>query len=379
MREYVLTLFIAAAVTYLLTPLARRLAILTGAMTRVRERDVHVIPTPRLGGLAMYAGLCAAVLVASRLPILQRAFHASNATTAVLSAGAVIVALGAVDDRWGLDALTKLAGQVVAAGLLVLQGVQLYYIPLPHTTLSLGPNVAVPVTVLLVLLTVNAVNFIDGLDGLAAGVVGIAALSFFAFSYQLSVTHGFDLAAPPTLISAMLAGVCLGFLPHNFNPARVFMGDSGSMLIGLLLASTTITLTGQLDYSFLRSSEVFPVVLPVVLPIAVLAVPFIDLILAILRRVLSGRSPMSPDKAHLHHRLVEMGHSHRRAVLLMYFWAALLAFGAVGSALTGAAPYIVVPAVALVVTALAVSIVPRYRPPPPPVTIPPQEERQPVS
>ena len=152
--------------------------------------------------------------------------------------GGIIVLLGAIDDRWGLDALTKLAGQILAAGVMVLQGVQLLYLPVPrYGTLVLTPETGVPATVLLIVLTINAVNFVDGLDGLAAGVVGIAALAFFAYSYELSVVHRFDRATPPTLITAVLAGACLGFLPHNFNPARVFMGDSGSMLIGLMLAA----------------------------------------------------------------------------------------------------------------------------------------------
>jgi UDP-GlcNAc:undecaprenyl-phosphate GlcNAc-1-phosphate transferase len=334
-REYVLTAAVVAAVAYVFTPVARRIALSIGAFTEVRERDVHVIPTPRLGGLAMYAGVAAGLLVASRLPTLQRIFTTSEAR-GVLMGGGLLVLLGAVDDKWSLDALTKLAGQVLAAGVMVLQGLQLLYLPVPrYGTLVLTPEVGVPATVLLVVLTVNAVNFIDGLDGLAAGVVAIAALAYFTYSYELSVVHHLDRATPPTLITAVLAGACIGFLPHNFNPARVFMGDSGSMLLGLMLAAATVSLTGQLDASAVTSFELGPALLPLLLPLGLLAIPVVDLLLAVVRRTRAGRSPFSPDKAHLHHRLLEIGHSQRRAVVIMYFWTALLAGAAVAIALTG--------------------------------------------
>ncbi len=359
-----LTLAVAAGVTYLLSPLARRFAVWVGAMARVRDRDVHAIPTPRLGGLAMYAGIAAGLLVAARLPALQSVFTESREPQAVLLAGGLICLLGAIDDRWGLDALTKLAGQILAAGVMVLQGVQLLYLPDPtgrYGFISLGPDVGVPLTVLLVVLTINAVNFIDGLDGLAAGVVGIASVAFFVYSYQLSVVHGLVRAVPPTLLAAVLVGACVGFLPHNFNPARVFMGDSGSMLIGLFLAAATISVTGTIDPSSVNSLDLFPVLLPLLLPIAVLAVPMVDLLLAVVRRTRSGRSPFSPDKLHLHHRLLEIGHSQTRAVLIMYVWSALLAFTAVGVSLTRG-PLLVLGVASVVAVVVAVaSTVPRLR------------------
>ncbi len=368
MREYLLVLCVAAAVTYLLTPVARRFAIRTGAMAEPRDRDVHAIPTPRLGGLAMYAGVCAAFLVAGSLPALSRVFAYSD-VQAVVVAGGILVLIGAADDRWGLDALTKLAGQVVAAGVMVLLGLQLLTITLPGIgAVSLGPE-GVLLTVLLTLITVNAINFVDGLDGLAAGVGAIAALAFFAFSYSLSTGFltggvGQDRISSPTLIAAVLAGACLGFLPHNFNPARVFMGDSGSMLIGLMLAASVTSLTGQFTYANLPPSASFPVLLPLLLPLAVLAVPFVDLLLAIVRRTRSGRSPFSPDKAHLHHRLLEIGHSHTRAVLIMYVWTALLAFGGVAMSVTGPLPTLAVAGVvaALVLVASSVPLLRDRRP-----------------
>jgi UDP-GlcNAc:undecaprenyl-phosphate/decaprenyl-phosphate GlcNAc-1-phosphate transferase len=364
-REYLLVLCVAAAVTYLLTPVARRFALRTGAMAEPRDRDVHAVPTPRLGGLAMYAGVCAAFLVAQSLPALSRVFKYSDVQATVV-AGGLIVLLGAVDDRWGIDALTKLAGQVLAAGVMVLIGLQLLTLTIPGVgALSLGPE-SVILTVAITLLTVNAINFVDGLDGLAAGVGAIASLAFFAFSYSLAsgaVTGGLaqDRITSATLIAVALAGACLGFLPHNFNPARIFMGDSGSMLIGLMLSAAVVSLTGQVNYANLPATASFPVLLPLLLPFAVLAVPFVDLLLAVVRRTRAGRSPFAADKQHLHHRLMEIGHSHTRAVLIMYFWTALLAFGAVAASVTGG-PLPVLAGVGLAAAiALVISRVPSLR------------------
>jgi len=184
--------------------------------------------------------------------------------------------------------------------------------------------------VLVVVVTINAVNFVDGLDGLAAGIVGIAASAFFVYSYLLSKginpDHP-DYSSLASLVTAALVGTCLGFLPHNFNPARVFMGDSGSMLIGLLLASATITITGQVDPTVVSNEQIVPAFFPLVLPLAVLALPLVDLALAVVRRTRAGRKPWQPDKMHLHHRLLRLGHSHARAVLLLYVWTAIGAFG----------------------------------------------------
>ena len=200
----------------------------------------------------------------------------------------------------------------------------------------LDPITGPLLTILVVVVTVNAVNFVDGLDGLAAGMVGIAAAAFFTYSYALSVENGIDRATTASLVTAVLAGMCVGFLPHNIYPARIFMGDSGSMLIGLLLAASTITLTGRVGPESVTDIYLVPALVPLLLPFAILAVPFLDLCLAVVRRTRSRRSPFAPDKQHLHHRLLEIGHSHRRAVLVMWVWSALIAFGTVGLALTQA-------------------------------------------
>lgn len=335
--EYALVACIAAAGSFLFTPVARRAAIAWGAIARPRDRDVHAVATPRLGGVALLLGLAMALFVAARLPALSGAFSNGPEMPWVLIAGAVICFVGVLDDRYELDSLTKLAGQVLATGLMVtLGGVQLVDIYLPwgdSGTVSLGSDLAIPVTILLTVLTINAVNFIDGLDGLAAGVTAIAAGAFFVFSYHLARVGYLQVAAVPTLLTAALAGTCIGFLPHNFSPARIFMGDSGSMLVGLMLAAAATTATTSTDpQAFGTAFGSLPLALPLLIPIAVLAIPFVDLVLALIRRMARGQSPFAPDKQHLHHRLLQFGHSHRRAVLLLYFWSALLAFG--GAALS---------------------------------------------
>ena len=372
-REYLLVGLSAAVVTFLLTGPVRRLAVRLGAIAVPRGRDVHTVPIPRWGGVAMYLGVLAGVFVAMQLPVLRRAFEFSSETTAVLVAGGVIVVVGALDDRFGLDALTKLAGQATAAGVLVLLGVQWYgfWVPWGGTDgghgsqLLLGPDQGVLLTVFLCVLLINAINFVDGLDGLAAGVGLIAATAICAFSLGLLAQNGGDVNAyPPALIAAVLAGACLGFLPHNFQPARLFMGDSGSMLIGLMLAAATTSASGHTP-GVSTPSTTLALLTPVIVVGAVVFVPLLDLLLAVVRRTRAGRSPFAPDKMHLHHRLLEIGHSQRRAVLLIYLWAGVLAFGAVALALVDDVFAVAwTTAVGLLVAVLA-SAVPRVRTPPP--------------
>jgi len=359
-REYLITLLVAAAVTYLATPIARRFATRIGAMTKVRDRDVHTIPTPRLGGLAMFLGVAAALLVASRLPTLQAVNQKFSEPKALLMGGGILFLIGALDDRFTLDAVTKLAGQILAAAVIVLQGVQLLWLPIPHYgVLVLGQDWSVILTVLYIVVVINAVNFIDGLDGLAAGVVGIAALAFFALAYHLTVQEHISVALPPMLIAIVVAGVCLGFLPHNFHPARVFMGDSGSMLIGLLLAASTVSLTGQVNPNDLYQQ--YGAFLPGLLPFTVLFLPLADLVLAVLRRTKAGRAPWAPDKQHLHHRLLELGHSQRRAVLIMYVCSALIAAGVVALSVSQGLLIVISLAGCLAVFLLLVVSLPKLR------------------
>ncbi|HEY3732913.1 MAG TPA: MraY family glycosyltransferase [Streptosporangiaceae bacterium] len=332
MREYLLTLLAAAVVTYLLTPLIQRFAMTVGALHAPRDRDVHVMSTPLLGGLAMYAGLAAALLVADHLGHLRVVLGGTRVASGLLLAGGLLVALGFVDDRWGMSVISKLAGQVAAGGILVWSGTELAWIPRPNGgLLVLSPNEGLVLTILIVVVTINAINFIDGLDGLAAGVVCIAALAFFAYSYTLLRVAGAATQSLPALASAILAGMCIGFLPHNFYPARIFMGDTGAMLIGLLLAYGPISSTATLDPSILtnygstHTVNRFPYLLPILLPAAIFVIPYADLLFAVARRAKAGQSPFAPDKKHLHHRLLSIGHSHRKSVLIMYLWAALFA------------------------------------------------------
>jgi len=369
-REYLAVFLVAVVVTYLLGVLAREMALRFGAVARVRDRDVHDIPIPYFGGLAMYGGLVAAYLVARNLPFLSTAGEQVFADAGtVLLAGGMVCALGVVDDLFEIDALTKLGGQVLAAAFMVFNGVQFYYIWLPgNGALTLDGAQAALATVFLVVATVNAVNFIDGLDGLAAGVVGLGAVAFFLFSYRLAAVNGESLAITAALLCAALAGACLGFLSHNFNPAEMFMGDSGSMLIGLVLAGSALTLTGSfpaVDFSDPTVSgpssqaSLLPVLLPILLPISVLILPFVKLVLAVIWRAAKGQSPFTPDKQHLHHRLLERGHSHRRAVLVLWLWAALIALGGVAISLYQEPAVYAGLALWFVVTVVLTFVVPR--------------------
>jgi UDP-GlcNAc:undecaprenyl-phosphate GlcNAc-1-phosphate transferase len=368
-REYFVVFLVAATVSYLLCVVARELAMHAGAVAQVRDRDVHAIPIPYFGGIAMLGGLAAGYLVARHLPFLSLAggkvFHDAGV---VIIGGAIVCAVGVLDDLIELDALTKLGGQILAAGFLVVNAVQLYSFQLPgQGQFSVDPAQATLLTIVLVVGTVNAVNFVDGLDGLAGGVVGIGAVAFFAFSYKLADVNGETLAITAALLCAALGGACLGFLPHNFSPARIFMGDSGSMLLGLVLAGSALTLTGQFgnvgqDGSG-RQAGLLPVLLPLLLPISILLVPFVDLVLAVVRRTRAGEMFYHPDKKHLHHRLLEIGHSQRRAVLIMWLWAALIAFGSVLANIYPSPLTWIAIAVWAVLTLAATFLLPRFHRP----------------
>jgi UDP-GlcNAc:undecaprenyl-phosphate GlcNAc-1-phosphate transferase len=315
----------SAAAAFLATPIVRRLSIRYGAIDRPSDRKVHPKPTPTLGGLAIWFAVLVGMGVAYLIPSFRTLFELSSEPLGALVAGTVIVALGTIDDLREVPPPVKLAGQVLAGGLLILLGVQLVYFWLPGIgVLSLSPDLAVPLTLLWVIAMANAVNLIDGLDGLAAGVVAIAASAFFVYAFQSGEV--FAGPSPATLISAIVAGATLGFLPHNFNPARIFMGDAGSMLLGVLLAAATISGVGRTTAPV--NTDLAALAIPVVIPLLVLAIPLTDVVFAIVRRTRRGRPVTRPDKQHIHHQLLEIGHSHRQAVLLMYLWSALLAASA---------------------------------------------------
>lgn len=331
MREYLLVLLVAALSTYLTGGLWRRIALRTGAVAKVRERDVHAVPIPYFGGVAMLFGIAVAFLLAAQLPFLGRLNIVRHDSLVILAAGAVICLVGVVDDLLDLPAIVKFAGQVLAAGIVVVNGVRMYWIPLPNSIISLDTATSIMITVFFIVLCANAVNFVDGLDGLAAGVVAIGAGAFFLYTYLLAYEQDFARATTASLVTVSVTGACLGFLPHNFFPARMFMGDSGALLLGLMLAASTISLTGQIDSSQLRSTEggLVPAYLPIILPVAILAVPLLDLALAYVRRTMAGRWWFKPDKQHLHHRLLQLGHSQVRAAGVMYLWTGLISFGVI--------------------------------------------------
>ena len=322
-----LAVFGASALTsFLATPLVRRLALRIGAIYQPNERTVHAVPTPTIGGLALFAGLLAGLGVSRTLPLFDQMNAGSAEPLGALVACTAILGLGLVDDIRGITALTKLTGQIFCAGLLVVAGVQLQYFVVPGSIVVLGADLAVPLTVLWVVAIVNAVNLVDGLDGLAAGMVAIATGTFFV--YMVSSPSLFGNASAAALLSCITAGVCLGFLPWNFHPAKIFMGDSGAMLLGMLVAIATISGVGR---NPVRPSggDLAVIAIPLLVPLLVLALPFLDVALAIARRARHNIGLGQADKAHIHHRLMDIGHSHRQAVLLMYLWSALIS----GSAL----------------------------------------------
>jgi len=321
----------AGVVTGGTTPFVRRLARRLGAVDVPDDgRRVHRDPVPTLGGLAMFAGLLAALGVAAIIggPF-EALFSSTSEPIALLVGASVIVVVGIADDMIGLPPTVKLAGQIVAALGVVLFGVQLVYLWVPGLDIiALSSDLGLPLTIFALVAMINAVNLIDGLDGLAAGVSVIAAVAFFLFAFA---TEGSGLReqvpASAALVAAIVAGIGIGFLIHNWHPARIFMGDTGAMLLGLLLGTAGVSYTAR---STSPSNTDFFGSIPLLVPVLVLAIPFLDSAFAIVRRAMQRRPLAVGDRGHLHHLLIAFGHSHRRAVLVLYYWSALLAFGSVG-------------------------------------------------
>ena len=281
-----------------------------------------------------------------------------------------MVVVGFIDDRWGLSAISKLAGQVAAAGILVWSGQSLPWLPMPSGgVFSLEPDLSLTLTILLVVVTINAINFIDGLDGLAAGITAVAALSYLVYSYRLIQTIGDTSQSLPAVSSALLAGMCLGFLPHNFYPARIFMGDIGAMLLGLMLAYGPISSTASLDPALLtnyghtaHTPDRFPTFLPLLVPAAIFVIPYADLMFAVIRRIRAGKPLMAADRQHLHHRVLNIGHSYRQSVLIMYLWAALFSVTVVSLSVVRTRLVVFEAATLVAVLALLPVTTPRLRP-----------------
>ncbi len=324
MRAYLLMMLVSAVVTFLGTWLTLKLAHRYRLYPRIRARDVHVRPTPRLGGIAMFMGFLVTLGVAGSLGWFRSVFAEPLHIGAILAAAALITLIGVLDDLYDLDWTLKLAGQFLVAGILAWQGVQVMSLPIAGITIG-SFGISFVVTVFLTVLVMNAVNFIDGLDGLVSGVVLIGTSVFFAYSYllaqQTSPTNYFNLAS---LLSSIVIGMCVGFLPFNWHPAKIFMGDTGALLLGLLMATTALTVTGQIDPSLVSRNDLVPAFLPLLLPLAILMLPLLDFTLAVFRRLRAGKSPFAADRQHIHHRLQDFGHTHLGSVLVFYVWTGLI-------------------------------------------------------
>ncbi len=324
MRAYLLIALIAAVVTFFATWAVLKLAHRFKIYPAIRSRDAHSKPTPRLGGIAMMVGFASAMGAAALLGWFHSVFIDPTKVLTILGCAVAISLLGFLDDLYDLDWTLKLAGQFLVAGVLAWQGVQIVSLPIFGLTIgSFGTSLVV--TVFITVLVMNAVNFIDGLDGLVAGVVLIGTTVFFAYAYLLTQrtnpTNYFNIA---TLLSAGVIGICVGFLPFNWRPAKIFMGDGGALLLGLLMSASALTVTGQIDPQLTTNTNAVPAFLPLILPLSILVLPLLDFTLAVLRRLQAGKSPFAADRQHIHHRLQDFGHSHLGSVLVFYLWTALI-------------------------------------------------------
>lgn len=298
MLEYFVPFLIALIVAYVLTPGVKKLAIKVGAVDKPNARKVHTHAIPRLGGLAIYVGFMAAVLFC--VPV-------RHELVGLLLGCTAIVALGIWDDICNIPAKVKLVGQIVAACIPIAFGIQIEWLTNPFGTLIVLPElVAIPVTIFWIIGFTNTVNLIDGLDGLAAGVSFIASVSMFLLAYTMNQYL-------PAMIIVAMAGAALGFLQYNFNPAKIFMGDTGSMLLGYTMAVAAVL-------GLVKTAATIALVVPLI----ALGLPILDTLFAIIRRKMSGVPIFQPDKGHLHHRLLALGMSQKQAVLIMYFVSIVL-------------------------------------------------------
>lgn len=297
MTVYLGAFVVAVVVTYVLTPMVKNFAVKVGAVDRPDSRKVHHKVIPRLGGLAIYIGYMVSVLY--NVPM-------TDYVVGLLTGSTVLVLVGIWDDIKQIGPRTKLVGQILAAGVLVAFGIQIDYVTSPWGHVIFLEYLSIPLTIFWIVGFTNIVNLIDGLDGLAAGISLIACVAIFSVTNQMGQT---DLAA----ITLALAGAASGFLRYNFNPAKIFMGDTGSMLLGYTMAAISVIGT-------VKTAATIALVVPVI----VLGLPILDTTFAILRRYLSGKPVFKPDKGHIHHRLLAMGLSQKQAVLMMYAVTALL-------------------------------------------------------
>ncbi|MEQ1786156.1 MAG: MraY family glycosyltransferase [Acidimicrobiales bacterium] len=321
--EYLPVIGAAALVTVLTTPAFRWLSFRVGAVVAPDERRVHTRPLAILGGAAILLGVLAGLAVGWRLDSFEQMFVASTVPLGVAVAAVIIFGVGQLDDLRDVSPPAKIAGTVLAGSALSLAGVSILFFRIPFAGLvSLSPDISALLTVLWVIGMSTAINYIDGLDGLAAGIVAIGSAALLLYCERLDGAGaiGPDNAGP--LIAAATLGACLGFLPHNFHPARIMMGDAGALLLGLLMAAATITVGGNTDTPF--SGQTFFFFAPLFIPLVILGVPIVDTAFSIVRRARRGGNVTVADKDHLHHRLMRLGHGQRRSVLILWTWTVLL-------------------------------------------------------
>lgn len=325
MWDYVIVGAVAAVVTMVLTPLVEKLAWKVGWVYHPTERSVHSTPTPDVGGLAMLGGFLAAIFTAWRLDAFSGLFPGDVQTelNGVVIGAVIMFAVGFFDDLRESAPVAKLSGMVLAASILSWFGVQMIYFRFPFLDLVIVPWDWGPLlTVLWVLGMANAVNLIDGLDGLAAGTMAIASLAFFLYSEHLADNGTLAQPTIGPLIAIVVFGISLGFLPRNWHPAKVFMGDGGALLLGILMASSTIVVGGRIDTKV--SGQSFFFLAPVFIPLVILGVPILDTAVSIVRRAVRRTGITTADREHLHHRLMRLGHGPRRTVAILWCWTALL-------------------------------------------------------
>lgn len=322
---YAVVFVVALVATAAATPLVRWFAERFDVVAVPTDRAVHTRPIPYLGGAAMLVGFLVTVAVAWQSGRFGEMFVGSSTVLGVALGATVFCAVGTLDDVREVSAPAKTAGLVFGGSIMFLLGVQLLFFRFPFVDglIVLGPDLAPLVSVLWVVGMANAVNLIDGLDGLATGIVAIAAGSFFLYGHKLAELGVIGPENPSPMLAVIVAGVCLGFLPYNFNPARIFMGDGGALMLGGLMAAATMLVGGQTSTPV--SGQVFFFFAPLFIPFFVMGVPIFDTLFAIARRARKGRSLSEADKDHLHHRLMRLGHGHRRSVVLLWGWTALLA------------------------------------------------------
>ncbi|MBG7603550.1 MAG: undecaprenyl/decaprenyl-phosphate alpha-N-acetylglucosaminyl 1-phosphate transferase [Actinobacteria bacterium] len=339
--SYLLIGAVAAVVTFATTPIVGWLARRRGWVYLPTDRTVHQTPLPDVGGLAMFLGFVAALTTAKFTDVFDVLFDSNSEPLGVLLAAAIIFVVGFIDDIREISPPAKLAGTVLAGLVLVQFGVVMFSFRLPfyEGPIILSDDLQPLVTVLWLIGMTQAINLIDGLDGLAAGIVAIAAFAFFLYSQELTNTGLLDVRNIGPLIAIIAVGVCVGFLPHNFNPARIMMGDGGALLLGLFLAVSTSVVGGRADsFSEEFVGQTYFFLAPLAIPLLILGVPIFDLLFAVIRRATGRKSLAAADKGHLHHRLMDLGHGHRRSVVILWTWTALLSGFVLYPTLTGQNP-----------------------------------------